>query len=1287
MTNKRYCIICGTEFEPPSAEVVICPSCSGIPAVPPAGEKQKAIQPAQDPLQAVDNTWQPGQVILDTYEVKGELGKGGFGRVYRVHHKSWNMDLAVKRALNLDEQGKQAFILEAEKWIDLGLHPHIISCYYVRNIDGFPHTFAELAEGGSLESWIQRGKYDLYNGNTQAVLARILDIAIQFAWGLGYAHEQGLVHQDVKPGNALMTQDGILKVTDFGLARAKSKLAPGAFAVHGGDNLVSSAGYTLAYRSPEQAAGRKLSLATDIWSWAVSVLEMFNGGISWLDGQGAASSLESYLARAGEEEDIPPMPGAVADLLRECFQEDPQVRPRDMLEIAERLLVIYQQESGHDYLREIPKPADLRADSLNNRALSLLDLGKDEEAVKNWQETLAVDPHHTEATYNLGMWRWNHAQQTDLDLVYQLRAISTNQLSNWTPHFYLGLVHAKCQDISSARREFKEAKRLSKGVIQVKADIQDLDSMFPVGYLRTMKGHEGTVNTLAITPDGQKVVSGSSDLQLLVWNLASGKCIDRALAHANNVNVLTITPDGRKVISGGDDSRLRIWDLSSMECQQVLEIDKVHTHINYVNALAVTPDGCQVVSSSFDRKLRVWDLASGKCVKTLEAHSSYVNALAITQDGKRMVSAESDLLLWDLNSGKLLHTFEGHTKSVQALAITPDGYRIVSGSLDKSVRVWDLTSGECLCILKGHTESVQALAITPDGYRIVSGSLDKSVRVWDLTSGVCLRTFVGHTGEVNALALTPDGCQIVSGSTCGSLQVWQLPTIYSKKVNWAINRPLAAQVAHSIFENAQKKLRSAEKAMENGQVIQAASTLRQMLLLPGFERDPKIMGIWHKAGCKAGLSQGLFLAYMHHTFEGHTDNVSAIAITPDGLQLVSGSQDKCLRLWNLASGQCLHTLEGHSKRVTSIAITPDGHLAVSGSHDKTLRVWDLSSGECLHILEGHTKGIDFIAITPNGRLVVSMSTDMVLRVWDLIKGRCIHKLEGHIREIKSIAISPDGQYVVSCGADKKLYLWNLSSGKCVRQRGGHTDRVTSVAITPDGDLAVSGSWDKTVRILELRSGYCLHSLEGHTQYVRHVSITPDGSRIVSSGDDHTLRVWDLACGKCLNTLKGHKDKVTALAITPDGRHIVSGSNDHTLKVWDLYNGKCLCTLQGHTGSVVRLAISTDGCHVISASDDKALWEWTLDWDYAFPEPTTWDEGARPYLDIFLTLHTPFAGQLPQDREPTDEEITLALTRRGMPSWSEEEFQEFMRSLGLRGYGWLTEEGVRRKLEEMARERS
>ena len=186
--------------------------------------------------QAVGLEWKPGDVILDLYEVRkvtegfGEQAvekdyhEGGFGRVYKVWHRTWRREMAVKTP-RLDafatQKQKDVFTRECETWINLGLHPHIAPCHYVRELGGVPRVFSEYASADTLEDWIRSKR--LYDGDRQTALARMLDVAIQFAWGLHYGHERGVIHQDVKPINALMWDDGTLKVTDFGLAGARQK--------------------------------------------------------------------------------------------------------------------------------------------------------------------------------------------------------------------------------------------------------------------------------------------------------------------------------------------------------------------------------------------------------------------------------------------------------------------------------------------------------------------------------------------------------------------------------------------------------------------------------------------------------------------------------------------------------------------------------------------------------------------------------------------------------------------------------------------------------------------------------------------------------------------------------------------------------------------------------------------------------------------------------------------------------------------------------------------------------
>ncbi|MFF7144809.1 serine/threonine-protein kinase [Streptomyces nodosus] len=232
-----------------------------------------------------ERRWQVGDVVAGLYRVTKVHAHGGMGLVYRVRHLGWDVDLAVKTprpALIRNPLGHRQFVTEAQTWMALDMHPHVCTCYYVRTIDDVPRVFAQYADGGSLRELIDSGR--LHRGDQDERLARLLDLAIQTAWGLDHAHRRGVVHRDVKPANVLLGADGTAKVTDFGLARVRDLAATEEDTPPMASVLVSSGGFTPAYASPEQLAGEPLGRRTDVWSFAVSVLEMCVGRITWPGG-------------------------------------------------------------------------------------------------------------------------------------------------------------------------------------------------------------------------------------------------------------------------------------------------------------------------------------------------------------------------------------------------------------------------------------------------------------------------------------------------------------------------------------------------------------------------------------------------------------------------------------------------------------------------------------------------------------------------------------------------------------------------------------------------------------------------------------------------------------------------------------------------------------------------------------------------------------------------------------------------------------------------------------------
>jgi WD40 repeat protein len=327
------------------------------------------------------------------------------------------------------------------------------------------------------------------------------------------------------------------------------------------------------------------------------------------------------------------------------------------------------------------------------------------------------------------------------------------------------------------------------------------------------------------------------------------------------------------------------------------------------------------------------------------------------------------------------------------------------------------------------------------------------------------------------------------------------------------------------------------------------------------------------------------------TLQGHSDCVSSVAFSPDASQLVSGSGDESVRIWQVSTGKCIQTLQGHSGYVTSVAFGPDGEHIYSGSFDTSVRIWQVSSGKCIQTLQSHTGGVYSVALSPDGSQIARGSEDKSVRIWQVSTGKCIHTLQGHSNEVFSVAFSPDGSQVVSGSSDKSVRIWQVSSGNCIQTVQGHSHGVFSVVYSSDGSQVVTGSADKSVRIWQVSSGKCIQTLQGHSRRVLSVAFSPDGSQVVSGSSDTSVRIWQVSSGKCIQSLQGHDDGVYSVAFSSDGSQVASSSRDNHVRIWQVYSGKCTQLLRGHSDRVYSVAFSSDGRQVASGSRDKSVRIW------------------------------------------------------------------------------------------------
>jgi WD40 repeat protein len=1184
----------------------------------------KNLQNNEQNLKDIPLKWNIGDVIADLYEVTGVLGEGGMGIVYKVHHKEWDVDLAVKsiRPEILNDTGLENFIKEAETWVNLGLHPNTVSCYYVRKLGEVPRIFSEYIDGGSLKEWIQTKK--LYEGTKEEILKRILDISIQTAWGLQYAHEQGLVHQDVKPANILMSSDGSIKVTDFGIAKARFNIGEIYTPSKDGTILVPSGAMSRLYCSPEQAEGKPVSRKTDIWSWALSIFEMFTGGVCWASGTIAATVLNEHLLNGNNNQSIPKTPKSLAELLKHCFQCNPDDRPNDFEHTSKVLVDIYSEINKSKYYRVIPKSADLLADSLNNKAISFLDLDKYERAEENWKEALKINPQHLQSIYNYGYINWKNDKINGSNFINQLESIKSEYLEDNEYWLSIGWIYYELGNVDA----INEIQNSKYRINNIKFNRALTEENKPIG--REIKCFDGLNDDVALSvcfsPDGRYALSGSNEGYIHLWDIQLGKEIWKMEGHSSSVNSVCFSPDGLYALSGSNDCDIQLWDIQSQKA-----INKMKGHISPVSSICFSRDGKLALSGSNDKTVRLWEIHSGKEIGIFKGHTDKVNTVIFSPNNKFALSGSNDktVRLWDIESHAEIRIFEDHKKEVITIKFSNDNRTIISGSSDNTIIFWEVLTGKKVRVIEGNMYAVNSIDISSNNHFVLSGFPDNTIRLFESYTGKEVRILKGHKDTLKCITYSPDNRYALSGSWDNTIRLWE---IYFPEKNNSNNYPLL------------NKIKTVMELTGKAEIINI-----QLNEIDIFWKRKKYFEAYR-------VIENLEKSYKD------VDRLNILNIK-NKICVESGFRRKKFK-----EAHCLKIFEGHTEPVSSVKFSCDNKYAISGSWDNTIRLWDIYTGKEVKRFVGHTNKVNSVCCSPNGRFILSGSCDRSVRIWDMFTGKEIRSFDGHKDIVNSVCFSPDGNFILSASSDMTIKLWNLDSRKELRTFAGHIDSVAVTAFSPYGSQLISGSKDATARLWDVKSGKLIRLFKGHENCVFCLSISPNGKYLLTGSFDKSVRLWDISDSKEL--MKFSTEYVIDISFFPHGNYALFVNNNTSFHLLNVAIKKMVGEFYGHNSIVLSLSFSDNGRYVISGSIDKRICLWEFDWDWEFVEPTDWDEEARPYLEIFLELHRPYDAE--------------GLSRTGIPIWSTVDFKKFYEELKNKGFGYIRPNGIITELEKMTR---
>jgi RNA polymerase sigma factor (sigma-70 family) len=706
---------------------------------------------------------------------------------------------------------------------------------------------------------------------------------------------------------------------------------------------------------------------------------------------------------------------------------------------------------------------------------------------------------------------------------------------------------------------------------------------------------EGRIWSLASSPDAAHVFAATDRGEILAWEPGSESPTARWSAHDGYVTTLAADATGGRVASIGVDGAIRVWNAAdrSEVCALVAPPGRSPGERQ---GLSVSSLGgrFQLIERGAG-ELMLYETRSGRLASQVSLPPEEAQVAAVSADGTQLVHAGTSGQVHVRSANGLAEPASRaiHSHPVTSLALLPEENRCLSGDSSGVVCVSDLASGRVLFREKLHDGPVGCCGVTSDGHWLITGGTDGVVKLIDPAELNEALELGRHSAGVVALAIGLSNTFLASADAAGEISLWRLhaaghssPGRLERRLTLKDWRPPATNGAEqpsfaTALATAQKLL-TAESPVESAAITALAISPLERTLVIGADdatlvhvdlashrppqRTPTLAPVNGLAFPEDDSALIVSLAggqlYRQRaslaparTLTGHRGNVRFIEYAQGGQRLVSGGEDKAIRVWDATDGEQLASTESEHGAVVTGAVSPDGRLLVTAGYGKGVYFWDAASLKRTAARYDHQERVSALTFSPDGRWIASGSWDTTVRLWDPVQHKVVRTFEGLTAGVADVQFSPDGQLLAACSGNwtewfrnGEVCVWEVESGRLKVQHQSSNGAYGSVQFSPEGDrLCATGTG--TLQIWETSSGILLSSRDcgrgsSECQFL-------DEETLVLRGHPQGLQVWDLPSELTRIAFGVDTELLFDLAASPDGKHFATATADGRIQIWTL----------------------------------------------------------------------------------------------------------------------------------------